>query len=62
MDENSRKSVLGAAVVLGGFGSVAYFLPSIILGLGDVSPFLGGAVALIFVAAFFGIFWLRGRY
>lgn len=62
MDESSRKSAIGAIIVLGGFGIGAYFLPSIILGLGAISPVLGGAFALMFVAAFFGVFWLRSRY
>ena len=61
MDRNTRNAALAAAVILGGFGLVAFYMPTIMLALGERSPLMGGAVAILFVAAFFGVFWLRGR-
>ena len=61
MDRNTRNAALAATVILLGFGLVAFYMPTIMLALGDTSPIAGGAVAILFVAAFFGVFWLRGR-
>lgn len=61
MQAETQRTLLGALAIFLGFGVVAYFLPSIMLALGDISPMLAGAFAVFFVLAFFGIFWLRGR-
>lgn len=61
MDSNSRNAAFAAAIILIGFGLVAYYMPAIMLALGEASPLIGGAVAVLFVAAFFGVFWLRGQ-
>ena len=61
MDRETRKTVLAAALLMLVFGVGAYFLPVIVIAAGDVSPYAGAAVAAAFVAAFFLVFWLRGR-
>lgn len=61
MDAETRKTLLAAAAIFLGFGVIAYFMPTIMLALGDISPALAGAFAIVFVLAFFGVFWLRGR-
>ena len=61
MDRSTRNAAIAAAIILGGFGLVAYFMPTIMLALGDSSPWAGAVVAVLFVLAFFGVFWLRGR-
>ena len=61
MDQKTRNAAIAAALILGGFGFVAFFMPTIMLSLGEVSPFLAALVAILFVLAFFGVFWLRGR-
>ena len=61
MTRRDRNSVIAAAVILIGFGLIAYFMPTIMLTLGDASPAAAGVVAVLFVAAFFLVFWLRGR-
>jgi hypothetical protein len=61
MDEKTRNAAIAAALILGGFGLVAFFMPTIMLSLGEVSPFLAAVVAALFVLAFFGVFWLRSR-
>ena len=61
MDEKTRNSAIAAALILGGFGLVAFFMPTIMLKVGEASPVAAGLVAILFVAAFFGVFWLRGR-
>lgn len=62
MDKSTRNSAIAAAVILLGFGIAAHYLPRLIIALGEVSPFLGGAVAVAFVAAFFLVFYLRGKF
>ena len=61
MDRETRNTLLAAAALVLVFGLGAYFLPLLIIAAGDVSPFLGGMIAVLFVAAFFVVFWLRGR-
>jgi uncharacterized BrkB/YihY/UPF0761 family membrane protein len=61
MDKNTRNSAIAAAIIVLGFCIVAIYLPTIVLWLGEFSPFAGAAAAVLFVMAFFGIFWLRGR-
>ena len=61
MDRETRNSALAAAVLVLVFGLGAYFLPDVVIAAGSISPFAGGAVAVLFVAAFFLVFWLRGR-
>lgn len=61
MDRDTRNAAFAAAAILIGFGLVAYYMPAIMLALGESSPLIGGAAAVLFVAAFFGVFWLRGK-
>ena len=61
MDKSTRNAALAAAIILAGFGIVGYFMPAIMIRLGEISPVAGGLAAILFVAAFFGVFWLRGR-
>lgn len=61
MDKGSRNSAIAAAIILVGFGLVAFYMPSIMLAVGDYSAIAAGFVAVAFVAAFFLVFWLRAR-
>lgn len=57
-----KSSAIAAAVILIGIGSVIYFLPTIVLWIGNYSPALGFAVGAALLMGFFLIFWLRARY
>jgi hypothetical protein len=59
--ESNRNAAVAAAIILIGFGVVAFYLPTIMLAVGNFSPAAAGMVAVLFVAAFFLVFWLRGR-
>ena len=61
MDRNTRNAAIAAAIILVGFGLVAFYLPNIMLAVGDRSPAAAAVVGVLFVAAFFLVFWLRGR-
>lgn len=61
MDRDSKNAAIAALCIILIFGVGAYFMPSLMLALGQVSTVLAGAVAVAFVAAFFLLFWLRGR-
>jgi hypothetical protein len=61
MDRNNRNALIAAAVILVGFGLVAFYMPTIMLAVGEVSPAAAGLIAILFVAAFFLVFWWRGR-
>jgi hypothetical protein len=62
MTPQDRSSAIAAAVILIGFAALFMLMPRIVLGLGEISPWLGGAAAVLFVLSFFGVFWLRARY
>ena len=61
MDKETRSAAIAAACILFGFGLVAYFMPTIMLSVGQVSTAVAGMIAVLFVLAFFLVFWLRGR-
>lgn len=61
MDPRTRNSAVAALVILLGFGIGAYFLPKVMLYVGERSPVAAGGVAILFVLAFFLVFWLRAR-
>lgn len=61
MDRKNRNALIAAACIMLGFGLFAYYLPSIMLAVGEISTVAAGAVGVLFVAAFFLVFWLRGR-
>lgn len=61
MDKSTRNSAIAAAVILLVFGVVGFYMPNIMMKLGESSPIAGGIAAVLFVLAFFGVFWLRGR-
>ena len=61
MEASQRNAALAALLIFGGFSLLAYFMPAIMLAVGDWSAFAAGALAALFVLAFFGVFWLRAR-
>ena len=61
MDKSNRNAAIAAAVILGGFGLGAFYMPTIMIAVGNYSTVAAGIVAVLFVAAFFLVFWLRGR-
>jgi ABC-type Fe3+-siderophore transport system permease subunit len=61
MDRDTRNAAFGALWVLLLFGVAAYFLPRVMLAVGNVSPVLAGVIAALFMVAIFVVFWLRGR-
>lgn len=61
MDKSNRNSAIAAAIILFGFGIVAFLMPRIMLAVGEYSTIAAGIIAVAFVAAFFLVFWLRGR-
>ena len=61
MNHETRNAALAAAGFMLVFGFGAFYLPTVMIAVGNVSTVLAGAVAILFVAAFFGVLWLRGR-
>ena len=57
----SWKPAVAALLFLLVFGLLFNFMPGIMLWIGDRSPIAAGVFAVLFVAAFFGVFWLRSR-
>ncbi|MDQ6433692.1 hypothetical protein RB623_06465 [Mesorhizobium sp. LHD-90] len=61
MDADNRNAAIAALVIVLAFGLGAFYLPTIMLAIGGYSPVIAGIFAVLFVAAFFLVFWLRGR-
>lgn len=61
MTRENRNAAIAAAWFMLVFGVGAFYLPTIMIAVGNVSTVAAGGVAILFVAAFFGVLWLRGR-
>jgi len=61
-EKKEKSPAIAAAIILTAvaFGFLA--LPSIMLWLGEVSPWLAAGFGTVFVLGFFLIFWLRARH
>ncbi len=63
MAENgSRNAAIAAAIILICVAGLFLAMPRIVTGLGEISPWLGYGVTILFILGFFVIFWLRSRY
>lgn len=61
MTPENRNSAIAAAILLAVFGLGAFFLPTVMIAVGNMSTAAAALIAIAFVLAFFGVFWLRGR-
>lgn len=61
MDRDTRNAAIAAFWIMLIFGFGAFWLPTVIIAVGNYSTVAAGIVAVLFVAAFFMVFWLRGR-
>lgn len=59
---SSRGSAIAAAVIMGGFMLLFFMMPSIMIWLGNISPWVASVFGLAAVLSFFLIFWLRARH
>lgn len=62
MTPETKSQVIAAAAILFGAVLVIYFLPSLVLWIGQYSPALAFIVGAVLLLGFFWIFWLRARY
>lgn len=60
-EPNKSNPAIAAAIILVGFGVLGYFLPRIMLALGERSQVAAVIFAILFVLGFFAVFWLRAR-
>lgn len=61
MDRDTRNAAIAALWIMLLFGIAAFYLPTVMLALGSLSTVLAGLFGVIFVLAFFAVFWLRAR-
>jgi Ca2+/Na+ antiporter len=59
---NARSSAIAAAIILVAAVLLLLVMPRIVLAAGDVSPWLGLGIAVLFVVGFFAVFFLRARH
>jgi len=60
-ERKKSNPAIAAAIILIGFGVLAYFVPSIMLALGERSQIAAIIFPIVFVLGFFAIFWLRSK-
>lgn len=61
MTRETRNALIAAACLMLVFGLSTFYLPTIMIALGNVSTIAAGIFAILFVGAFFAVFWLRAR-
>jgi hypothetical protein len=61
MDRDTRNAAIAALLIILLFGGFAYYLPTIMLAVGEVSTVLAAAIGVVFMLVLFLVFWLRGR-
>ena len=61
-EKGNRSSAIAAAVILIVTGLAFFFLPDVMISLGNVSPWLAAGLATALVLGFFLLFWLRARH
>jgi hypothetical protein len=65
MTENSnqtKSNAIAAGIILVVAMAALYFMPKIVLWVGQFSPVLGFAAGAAIILAFFAVFWLRSRF
>ncbi len=62
MTPEAKSQAIAAGVILVAAILVIYFLPTIVIGIGQYSPILGFVVGTLLLLGFFAVFWLRARY
>ncbi len=62
MTPEAKSQAIAAAVILLVAGLVIYFLPSLVLWIGQFSTVLAVVVGAALLLCFFAVFWLRARY
>ena len=60
--DQTRTNAIAAGIILAIAVVALFFMPRIVLGIGEFSPVLGAVAGAQIILAFFGIFWLRSRY
>ncbi|WOC16811.1 hypothetical protein [Pseudochrobactrum sp. MP213Fo] len=58
---DGRNAAIAAALIMAGFAVLFYSMPVIMLAVGPYSHVLAALIAVVFVMAFFAVFWLRAR-
>ncbi|AUX77418.1 hypothetical protein [Sinorhizobium fredii] len=61
-EKKDKSPATAAAIILAVVGIGFFVLPSIMVRLGDISPWLAAGVGALFVLGFFLLFWLRARH
>ncbi|MCP4316781.1 MAG: hypothetical protein GY789_12410 [Hyphomicrobiales bacterium] len=59
---SAKSSAIAAAIILAVVAILFLAMPRIVLAVGDVSPWMGYAIAVLFILGFFAIFFLRARF
>tara|TARA_R100001129_G_scaffold169519_1_gene138391 strand:- start:9207 stop:9455 length:249 start_codon:yes stop_codon:yes gene_type:complete len=62
IDRKSGLSMIAAAAIMIGFGLAFYFMPRMMIAIGEISTIAAALFAAALVGAFFGVFWLRSHF
>jgi hypothetical protein len=61
IDRQDRNALIASACIMAIFATAPLYLPTVMLAIGSVSTVAAGSFAVLFVGAFFLLFWLRAR-
>lgn len=62
MSRESRNALIASALIMAFFFFGMLAMPTIMTFLTGFGPIGGAALAVLFMAAFVAVFWMRGRY
>jgi hypothetical protein len=62
LSRSDINAAIAAAVILAVAATGFFVMPGLMMRLSEISPWLSYGLAILFVLAFFAVFWLRGRY
>ncbi|SJM33752.1 hypothetical protein [Mesorhizobium delmotii] len=62
IERKDRNALIASACIMAVFATAPLYLSTVTIAIGNFSTGAAGGFAILFVAAFFLLFWLRARY
>ncbi|GAA2884283.1 hypothetical protein GCM10010837_42560 [Aminobacter niigataensis] len=61
IEREDRNALVASACIMAVFATAPFYLSTVMIAIGNFSTVAAGGFAVLFIAAFFFLFWLRSR-